>query len=71
MGHLENLIRLRIYTVLGLITETFQDYLKTPPYKEIDVEFWVNLEKFFFDCILSDGSKFYITEESAFLNFIM
>jgi len=69
MGHLDNLIRLRIYNIVGLITETFGEYIKIAPYKKIDVESWVNLEKFFFDCILSDGSKFYVAEEYRLVNY--
>jgi len=69
MGHLDNLIRLRIYTIFELITQTLGENLKTSPYTEVDVELWVNLEKFLFDFDLTDGSTFYLSEEYTLLNY--
>jgi len=69
MGHLDNLIRLRLYTIIGLMTDIFAEQIATPRYQEIDVEFWVNLEKFYFECMLIDGSKVFVAEEYGLLNY--
>ena len=69
MRHPENFIRLRIYTVLELVTKTFSGYLKTSPYNEVDVELWVDLQKFLFDFDLTGGGIFYLSEEYTMLNY--
>ena len=69
MGHLESLIRLRIYKIFELTTKILGKYLATSPYTEVDVELWVNIEKFFFNFSLSNGGTFYLSEEYEMLNY--
>ena len=69
MGHLDNLIRLRIYAILELIIQTLGEYMAISPYIEVDVELAINLKKFFFDFHLINGSTFYLSEEYALINY--